>query len=51
VDDLALLDTVAATDDPDGLRRLAEDPRLAVPREIMSSAPFLGSRTVTFPGR
>ncbi|MEU9383555.1 transglutaminase-like domain-containing protein [Streptomyces sp. NPDC048279] len=50
-DDLALLDTVASTDDPDGLRRLAADPRLAVPREIVSAAPFLGRRTVTLPGR
>ncbi|MEU9152561.1 transglutaminase domain-containing protein [Streptomyces sp. NPDC048417] len=50
-DDLALLDTVAAADDPDGLRRLAEDARLAVPREIVSLAPFLGPRTVTLAGR
>ncbi|MEU1167264.1 transglutaminase-like domain-containing protein [Streptomyces sp. NPDC005921] len=48
-EELALVDAVAAADDPGELRRLARDPRLAVPREIRSQAPFLGLRTVTLP--
>ncbi|MEV7393784.1 transglutaminase-like domain-containing protein [Streptomyces sp. NPDC091215] len=50
-DEQALIDAVAATDDPAGLDRLHRDPRLAVPREIMSLSPFLGLRKVTLPRR
>ncbi|MVO86315.1 transglutaminase domain-containing protein [Streptomyces sp. p1417] len=56
-DDLALLDTVAALTSaahltarpvrPGGVRRLLADARLAVPREIVSHATYLGTRTVT----
>ncbi|MFF7352646.1 MULTISPECIES: transglutaminase-like domain-containing protein [Streptomyces] len=48
-DDLALLDTVAAAGTDGELRRLSTDPRLAVPRQIVSHAPFLGPRTVRLP--
>ncbi|MFF3916188.1 transglutaminase-like domain-containing protein [Streptomyces sp. NPDC001852] len=47
--DLALLDTVAAAGTTEELGRLSADPRLAVPREILSHAPFLGPRSVTLP--
>jgi hypothetical protein len=46
-DDLALVDAVAAARTPEEIRRLYADPRLTVPREILSSAPFHGLRTVT----
>ncbi|MFI9804425.1 transglutaminase-like domain-containing protein [Streptomyces sp. NPDC052301] len=48
-DDLALIDAVAAAGPAAELRRLHADPRLAVPREILSRAPFLGPRTVRLP--
>ncbi|WP_405765939.1 transglutaminase-like domain-containing protein [Streptomyces sp. NBC_00080] len=46
-DELALVDAVAAARTPEGARRLYADPRLVVPREILSLAPFHGLRTVT----
>jgi hypothetical protein len=46
-DDLALVDAVAAADTDEDIRRLSADPRLAVPREIFSRAPFHGLRKVT----
>lgn len=48
-DDLALLDAVAAAGTADERLRLHAHPRLAVPREVLSRAPFLGLRTVTLP--
>ncbi|MEU6067867.1 transglutaminase domain-containing protein [Streptomyces sp. NPDC047082] len=50
-DDLALIDAVAAADTTEEFQHLHEDPRLAVPREILSLSPFLGLRTVTLPRR
>ncbi len=47
-DEIALIDAVAAATDEEA-RRLHTDPRLAVPREILSLAPFHGLRTVTLP--
>ncbi|MEV5898488.1 transglutaminase-like domain-containing protein [Streptomyces sp. NPDC052127] len=46
-DDLALVDAVAAASTDEEARRLYADPRLVVPREILSLAPFHGLRTVT----
>ncbi len=48
-DDFALVDAVAAARMPEELRRLYEDPRLTVPREIVSLAPYLGLRKVILP--
>ncbi|WP_327318552.1 transglutaminase-like domain-containing protein [Streptomyces sp. NBC_01235] len=45
--DLALVDAVAAARTPEEIRRLYADPRLTVPREILSWAPFHGLRRVT----
>lgn len=47
-EDLALVDAVAAATDEEA-RRLYADPRLAVPDEIVSLAPFLGLRRVRLP--
>lgn len=46
-DELALVDAVAAARSHEEARRLYADPRLVVPREILSLAPFHGLRTVT----
>ncbi|MFH8801400.1 transglutaminase-like domain-containing protein [Streptomyces sp. NPDC017936] len=46
-DDLALVDAAAAARTDEEVRRLSSDPRLAVPREILSLAPFHGLRKVT----
>jgi hypothetical protein len=46
-DDFALIDAVAAAGATEEFRCLHEDPRPAVPREILSLSPFLGPRTVT----
>ncbi|WP_327185678.1 transglutaminase-like domain-containing protein [Streptomyces sp. NBC_01334] len=46
-DDLALVDAVAAARTHEEARRLYADPRLVVPREILSLAPFHGLRAVT----
>lgn len=46
-DELALVDAVAAAPAYEEARRLYADPRLVVPREILSLAPFHGLRTVT----
>ncbi|MFI5471570.1 transglutaminase-like domain-containing protein [Streptomyces cacaoi] len=48
-DDLALVDAVAAARTHEEARRLHADPRLTVPREILSLAPFHGLRKVTLP--
>ncbi|MEV5438811.1 transglutaminase-like domain-containing protein [Streptomyces sp. NPDC052682] len=50
-DDLALIDTVAAATDEGELRRLYEDPRLAVPDVVTSYTTYLGVRKVTLPAR
>ncbi|MFI2432812.1 transglutaminase-like domain-containing protein [Streptomyces sp. NPDC018693] len=47
-DDIALIDAVAAATDEEAAR-LHADPRLAVPGEILSLAPYLGLRKVTLP--
>ncbi|WP_425244937.1 transglutaminase-like domain-containing protein [Streptomyces sp. NEAU-NA10] len=46
-DDLALVDAAAAAGTREEIRRLCADPRLAVPREILSLSPFHGLRKVT----
>ncbi|MDN0197268.1 transglutaminase domain-containing protein [Streptomyces sp. S.PNR 29] len=48
-EDLAAADAAAAARSEDEWRRLSEDPRLAVPAEIVSYAPYLGARKVTLP--
>lgn len=48
-DDFALIDAVAAAREPEDIRRLHKDPRLAVPREILSHTTYLGLRSVTLP--
>jgi hypothetical protein len=46
-DELALIDSVAAADGEDELRRLYRDPRLTVPDEIVSYTTYDGVRKVT----
>ncbi|MDR6977871.1 hypothetical protein J2X68_004595 [Streptomyces sp. 3330] len=46
-DEPALVNAAAAAGTGEEARRLYADPRLTVPREILSRAPFLGARTVT----
>ncbi|MFF6912029.1 transglutaminase domain-containing protein [Streptomyces sp. NPDC012466] len=50
-DDLAAADAVAAARSEDDRRRLFADPRLTVPAEITSYAPYLGERRVMLPVR
>lgn len=50
-DDLAAADAVAAARSEDDWPRLFTDPRLTVPAEITSYAPYLGDRRVTLPAR
>jgi hypothetical protein len=50
-DDLAAADAVATARSEDDWPRLFTDPRLTVPAEITSYAPYLGDRLVTLPAR